>query len=240
MDTRTSSGCLVTCTDSARSRVRKLPLRTSGFTLLELLVAISIMAVLAVLSWRGLDGMTSAQIHIQEQSDALRGLEAGLGQWRADWDAMTERPGITSLDWNGNTLRLLRPGQGPNAAGLVVVAWTVRGTGTAGQWSRWQSPALQNQADIGTAWLHAAQWASYASDEEARQAVSITPMAGWQLFYYRGNSWSNPLSSADEQGTAASSIPDGVRLVVELPPNQTLTGKLTHEWVRASVGGGKS
>ena len=31
-----------------------------GFTLIELLVAISIMALLAILSWRGLDGMSRA------------------------------------------------------------------------------------------------------------------------------------------------------------------------------------
>ncbi len=224
----------------ARARRPGIARGTAGFTLLELLVAISVMAVLAVLSWRGLDGMTSAQRRIDEQSAVIRGLETGLVQWRADWDALTERPGITSLDWNGNTLRLLRPTQGSNPSGLVVVAWTVRGTGPGAQWLRWQSPVFQSKADFGTAWLRAAQWANYASEEEARHAVSILPMAGWELFYYRGNAWSNPLSSADEQGAYVSSIPDGVRLIVELPSNQTLTGKLTHDWVRASAGGRKS
>lgn len=214
--------------------------RTSGFTLLELLVAISVMAVLAILSWRGLDGMTSAQRHIDEQSTMIRGLETGLVQWRADWDALTERPGTTTLDWNGNTLRLLRPAQGTNPSGLVVVAWTVRGSGPGAQWSRWQSPVVQNHIDIATAWQRAAQWATYSSEDEARHAVTIVALTGWQLFFYRGNAWSNPLSSADPQAASASSMPDGVRLIVDLPPHQTLTGKLTHEWVRASVGGGSS
>ena len=32
-----------------------------GFTLIELLVAIAVMALIAILSWRGLDGMVRAQ-----------------------------------------------------------------------------------------------------------------------------------------------------------------------------------
>ena len=39
--------------------------RQRGFTLVELLVALMVMALLAVLSWRGLDGMTRAQTQTQ-------------------------------------------------------------------------------------------------------------------------------------------------------------------------------
>ena len=43
--------------------------RQGGFTLIELMVAISIMALMAVLSWRGLDGMTRAQALTSQRSD---------------------------------------------------------------------------------------------------------------------------------------------------------------------------
>jgi len=35
--------------------------RGAGFTLVELLVAIAVLALLAIASWRGLDGMVRAQ-----------------------------------------------------------------------------------------------------------------------------------------------------------------------------------
>ena len=52
--------------------------RHRGFTLIELLVAISILAVMAVLSWRGLEGMTRAVAQTRERSDQLLTLQAGL------------------------------------------------------------------------------------------------------------------------------------------------------------------
>ena len=38
-----------------------------GFTLIEVLVAIGILALMAVLSWRGLDGMTRSQALTQQR-----------------------------------------------------------------------------------------------------------------------------------------------------------------------------
>ena len=40
--------------------------------------------------------------------------------------------------------------------------------------------------------------------------------------------------------TGAGNIPDGVRLVLQLPPGRAITGRLTRDWVRPTVGGGKS
>jgi general secretion pathway protein J len=41
-------------------------------------------------------------------------------------------------------------------------------------------------------------------------------------------------------GRATGIIPDGVRLVLQLPAGRTLSGRLTRDWVRPTVGGGKS
>jgi general secretion pathway protein J len=34
-------------------------------------------------------------------------------------------------------------------------------------------------------------------------------------------------------------IPDGIRLVLTLAPGQAITGNVTCDWLRPSVGGGK-
>src|SRR5690606_41154958 len=48
--------------------------RTAGFTLLELLVAVALMAILAVLSWRGLDSVLASREPIPAPTHAPRAL----------------------------------------------------------------------------------------------------------------------------------------------------------------------
>ena len=75
--------------------------------------------------------------------------------------------------------------------------------------------------------------------------MAVVPLDEWQIFYFRSDAWTNPLSSDAAGGTTvstgnSSNIPDGVRLVLQLPPGQALAGKLTRVWVRPTVSGGKS
>ena len=211
-----------------------------GFTLVELMVAIAVMALMALLSWRGLDGMSRAQTQTQARSDEILVLQAGLAQWKADLDAMADGPQITSLDWDGRVLRITRSSSAGAADGLRVVAWTRR-TGAGSSWLRWQSPPMTTLSDWQAYWAQASIWAQNAGDEEKKREVAVFPLDEWQIFYYRGGAWSNPLSS---DGTTAagpkSAIPDGVRLVLTLAPTQPIGGILSVDWVRATVGGGKS
>ena len=61
-----------------------------GFTLVELLVAIVVMSMLALLSWRSLDGMTRTQNITQQRADDLLRMQAAMGQWTADLDALID------------------------------------------------------------------------------------------------------------------------------------------------------
>jgi general secretion pathway protein J len=219
--------------------MRLNPSHSRGFTLIELLVAIAVMALMAILSWRGLDGMSRAQTQTQARADEVLVLQAGLGQWRADLDAMAESPQISSLDWDGRVLRITRRGSTLVDEGLRVVAWTRR-TGAGSTWLRWQSPALTTLGDWQSSWSQAERWAQNPGDEDKKREVSIVPLDDWQLFYFRGGAWSNPLSSDGPAATAKTAIPEGVRIVLTLSPGQALSGRLTLDWIRPSVGGGKS
>lgn len=211
-----------------------------GFTLVELMVAIAVLALMALLSWRGLDGMSRAQSQTQARSDEILVLQAGLTQWKADLDAMAESTQIVSLDWDGRVLRITRRGSAGATDGLRVVAWTRR-TGAGSAWLRWQSPAMNTLGDWQTYWAQASVWAQNAGDEEKRREVALFPLDEWQIFYFRGGAWSNPLSSDDSTAPGPkTTIPDGIRLVLTLPPTQPISGILNVDWVRATVGGGKS
>ena len=56
--------------------------RQRGFTLVELLLAIAVMSLLAILSWRGLDGMVRAQEITRQRADEMLVLQAALGRER--------------------------------------------------------------------------------------------------------------------------------------------------------------
>ncbi len=297
------------CTNASRIEQRRhnTPRRGGGFTLIELLVAISILALMAVLSWRGLDSMTQTQSRLQQRADDVLALQAGLAQWGADLDAMLVLPGQSALDWDGRALRLTRRASGApgSAEAVIVAAWSRRDVDGAGQWLRWQSAPLLTRGDLQTAWAAAAQWAQNPGDDLKAREVRIVPLAQWQIFYFRDDTWTNPLSAAGNVAAAGApgaapsavpiasssagpgatgrltagavssaigaasagvlggiagavtgslaalaaslpatgalqAVPQGVRLVLTLPPGQALSGTLTRDWVLPTVGGGKS
>ena len=212
-----------------------------GFTLVELLLAIAVMSLLAILSWRGLDGMVRAQEITRQRADEMLVLQSALGQWGTDLDAVVSIANTTPLDWDGQVLRITRRSSAVPDEGALVVAWTVRGAPGAGQWMRWQSPPVRTRAEWQEAWQLASQWARSPGEAERRFETALLPLQEWQIFYYRGGAWSNALSSSGAApGAAAVAIPEGVRLQITLPPSQALAGRLTRDWVSPVLGGGRT
>jgi general secretion pathway protein J len=215
--------------------------RQRGFTLIELLVAITIMSMLALLSWRSLDGMTRTQTLTQQRADELLRLQAGLGQWGADLDAVVETGEVSALEFNGQVLRMTRRDSaeaGLQSPGLRVVAWARHtpdqrsdsaavgsaGNASAGlaQWVRWQSPPLVRRDELARAWQRAAEWGSGGrlttnggAGGGNDTAVALFGIDQWQLFYHRGETWANPQSSVGTEATGGEVV--GTRTTTELP-----------------------
>ena len=205
-----------------------------GFTLIELLVAIAAMALLALMSWRGLDAMGRAQALNRERGDAVLTLQTTLSQWSADLDAMVALSQTPAIDWDGRVLRLTRRSTDSATPVVFVTAWTLRPDPAGGShWRRWQSQGFTTRAEWQQAWAQAAAWAADGGTGTGGAEVDLIPLDSWQLAYFRNNAWT-PATSAEALGTTTP-VPDGVRLTLALPQGPALAGLVTRDWVRPSL-----
>ncbi len=215
--------------------------KQKGFTLIELLIAITLMAVLAGLSWRGLDSLMRSRDITQAQVNKTAVLQTVLAQWQADLNAIQAVPNIADAGvlWDGRTLRITRRATAWRAdgadAGLWVVAWTLRNN----QWLRWQSPPLQTRAALQQAWANAERWGQNPSSDDAAFETKLIPLETWQLTYFRGNAWTNPLSSAGSN-TNQGTLPDAIRLQIDLPASTGVRGRISLDWVRPNFSNTKT
>jgi len=229
-----------------------------GFTLVELLVALFVLSLVAVLGWRGLDGMVRTQSRLKDRADEVLTLQVGLAQWRADLDAVVSMPGLPAIEWNGQVLRLLRRAEGPAGPAVMVTAWTRRSDAGGSRWRRWQSLPTSDRSEVQAAWQQADLWARNPGATERAREAALVPMDDWQVFFYRGNAWINPQSSDAEQADApgqagrtpganagnrgadgSTSLPDGVRVILQFPATAAVPGALTLDWVSPRVAGAR-
>src|SRR6201996_8630844 len=110
-----------------------------GFTLIELLVAIAIMAVIAVLSWRGLDQIIRGRQTITNAMEDERVFAQVFDQMRIDarQAASDDEAGQAAVSISGSVLQIVRqillPGTAPR---LQVVRYRV----SEGRVIRYASP----------------------------------------------------------------------------------------------------
>lgn len=216
---------------------RRTGKRHNGFTLVELLVALAAMALLSIMSWRGIDGMLRAQESTREQGEQAAVLQTVLAQWNADLGALMPLEKMRALDWDGQVLRMTRKSSASVDLGAIVVAWSRRNVQGQMQWLRWQSPPVRTAAEWNEAWNQASLWGRNPSTAQMASETVLLPLDQWRVYYYRDNAWTNPQSSEQSNASNAApatglpALPDGVRIELSLPPGRSMNGRLTVDWV---------
>lgn len=156
-----------------------------GYTLVEVLVALMVMAILATLAWQGLDGIVRARDGSGAALDRTTRLATVLTQWEQDLAALHDTGVVPPLAFDGQTLRLTRRVDG----GVALVAWALHGA----SWQRWSGPPTTRSGELQQTWLRSQQLLG----NEAAQVTLDGDAAGYQVYFFRGGAWTNAQSTGD-------------------------------------------
>lgn len=198
--------------------------RAQGFTLVEVLVALVVMSLMAAMAWQGVDGMIRARDASQRRLEATLRLSTALAQWQHDLASVQETPAVPGLRFDGASVQLTRR----TPAGLQLVVWSLRD----GRWLRWAGPSATLSRDLQDSWLRSQQ----LQGSETAQVAVLDGVSEWQVYFFRGNAWSNAQSSGDlaapASGASAPSrqvLPSGVRLVLNFAEGSGYVGGVTRD-----------
>ncbi len=226
-----------------------------GFTLVEVLVAMVVMAIMSLLAWQGVDGIVRSRDANQIRLEQTLRLETVIAQWEQDLAALQETSAVPALACDGQTVRLTRRTED----GMQVVAWSLRPGDAGAMWQRWAGPPVTTTRGLQDSWLRTQQF----QGNESGQLRALTGLDEWRVYFFQGNAWANcqstgnvvtpvtistapvsvvtaasgaasvasaatptPTATADAQRTA---LPDGVRLVLAFAPGSGLAGSIVRD-----------
>jgi general secretion pathway protein J len=214
---------------------------SDGFTLVEVLVAMVVMAIMSLIAWQGVDAIVRSrevnQLHLEQ---VLR-LETVVAQWEQDLASLQETTAVPALRCDGRAVRLTRRAEG----GMQVVSWALQPDDRGGTWQRWAGPVTTTTRGLQESWFRSQQ----LQGSEDGQLRALDGLDSWQVYFFRGNAWSN-CQSADDVGPAtpvtpvtplsASSpasgvtaqrplLPSGVRIVLAFAAGSGLSGNLVRD-----------
>jgi general secretion pathway protein J len=111
-----------------------------GLTLIELLVAITVLAVVAVLGWRGLDGIVRARLALTAELEHTRGMQLTFAQMQSDFARIASENDISnhaSLLAESERITMIRTVFADNQPSRVqVIAYRLRdGKLTRQEWT---------------------------------------------------------------------------------------------------------
>ena len=223
---------------------RPTPRAAAGFTLVEVLVALFILAILAAMAFRGVDALVHAKDGALSATDRTLKLNTGMAQFDYDVSQIVDSKVLPqAIMWDGATLRVAR--RAPQ--GIQLVVWTLQDH----RLQRWAGAPVTRMADLTDEWMRSQQW-----DGISDAAVTVLQnVDDFQVYPCNPNgppgsgagcSWNNagsqsgslisgsslPASAASgaQAASAAGTAPTGIRILIKVPEGEIMREKELPHW----------
>jgi len=196
--------------------------RTAGFTLVEVLVALVILAILSAMAFRGIDAVVHAKEAALSATDRTLKLNTGMSQFEYDVSQIVNTNVLPqAVMFDGATLRVARR----TPEGIQLVLWTLQDR----RWQRWASGSFIHMSELTDAWMRTQQW-----DAISANAVTVLDnVDGFQVYLCNpaaantpGCSWNNVQSTQGAQAQPQTPGTPPVKLTAVQPAAIRITLKL--------------
>lgn len=141
--------------------------RQVGLTLIELLVAISILGIVAVMGWRGLDSIVRSRAALNAELEQTRGMQLAFAQLQSDCAHLADSsllPARSAINIQNDRLTLIRSVYAEHqATRLQVISYRVQDHGL----TRRASPSTRDLKALDHYWLTA------LNDTDTAPAVAL-------------------------------------------------------------------
>jgi len=203
-----------------------------GFTLVEVMVALVIMAVLSALAMRGMDALMRAKDAALASTDRTLKLNTGMSQFEYDMSMVVDSKVLPkAIMFDGATLRIARR----TPQGIELVLWTLQDH----RWQRWASAPVVHLSELTDAWMRSQQWGAISGaaitvldnvDDfqvyVCNPAAVNTPGCSWNnVQSTQGAGQNNPPPCPPGQTCApppAPPQPNGIKIVLKVPEGEIM------------------
>lgn len=186
-----------------------------GFTLIELVVAIAILALVAVLGWRGLDGIVRARVALTTQMEQTGAMQLTFAQLQSDTaqlapaNLMSNRPTLLAIQNRLLMVRLVVVEQQPLL--VQIVEYRLRN----GLLTREESPATRDLKRLDAMWEATINDAGNGGSQAVLLQSNISRFA-MQVWGSDGQGWQSAEVATSSLQGAISGINRWTGLQVEL------------------------
>ncbi len=192
----------------------------NGFTLIEIIVAVAIMALVSVIAYRGLSAMLTARERIASENERLRDLAQAMARIDADFSAVVDRSIRDS--YGVEKAAFIGAPDGLEEAGAAVVMTRMGAPAHAGKLADLQRIGYR----VKEGRLELLSWPALDQAPRATPNPStlLENVSRIELRYLDGqNRWQNKWPQLTVGGGPPESLPRGVQLVLTMASGASYT-----------------
>ncbi|WP_342118899.1 PulJ/GspJ family protein [Pseudoduganella sp. OTU4001] len=171
-----------------------------GFTLVELLVAITVLAIVAVMGWRGLDGIVRSREQLTQNMEQTRGIQLTFAQLQSDLEQIADKNLLRqrqNILADNTRLVFIRTVLAENAASqLQVVSYQIR----EGVLLRRESAQTRDLVQLDALWQSAIGDGGAQDGVALQGAVDAMAVRVWEAGGWKAPGNSQPVATPPPAG----------------------------------------